>query len=144
MLNSRFWITTGAVLGGVGVALGAFGAHGLAERLAGFGYDASEVARRSDIFETAVRYQMYHAPLLILIGLLAPRSCTKLLRTAGIAFLTGMLIFSGLLYVLVFAGSDWRWLGAIVPIGGVSLIFGWVCLALTGRHTDKCPVDGGN
>ena len=139
-MNSSFWIITGALVGAAGVALGAFGAHGLAEQLAGLGYDANEIVRRTANFETAARYQMYHAPALLIVGLLMPRSCTKLLRTAGICFLAGTLIFSGLLYVLVFAGSDWKWLGAVVPIGGLLLILGWVFLALAGRHTDKCAV----
>lgn len=126
-------------MGGVGVALGAFGAHGLPERLTAMGWDSAQVLRRVDIFETAVRYQMFHAPALILVGLLGLQRHSKALTAAGWLFLFGVLIFSGLLYVLVFAGEHWKMLGAIVPIGGTSLIAGWVMLAIAGASC--CPGD---
>jgi len=131
-------IAIGAMLGAVGVGLGAFGAHGLEERLAGLGWDADQVLRRVDIFETAVRYQMYHAPALVLVGLLGMHRRSPCLTAASWMFLLGVLIFSGLLYVLVFASDQWRWLGAVVPIGGTALIIGWVSLGIAGCKCGMC------
>jgi uncharacterized membrane protein YgdD (TMEM256/DUF423 family) len=135
------WITVGALLGAAGVGLGAFGAHGLEDRLAAAGWDEAQVLRRVDIFETAVRYQMFHAPAMVLVGLLGLFRRSTCLWVAGMFFLLGVLVFSGLLYVLVFAGDQWRWLGAVVPIGGASLIAGWVALAIAGckcTSNDAC------
>jgi uncharacterized membrane protein YgdD (TMEM256/DUF423 family) len=108
------WIAIGALLGAAGVALGAFGAHGL-EGLANH--------------ETAVRYQMWHALAIVVVGIVLGIRPSPWWNAAGWAFLAGVVIFSGLLYVLVLAGPSWRWLGAIVPIGGLSLIAGWILLA---------------
>lgn len=109
------WVTTGAILGALGVALGAFGAHGLREAV---------TAERLEVFETAVRYHLIHAVALVLAGIAgAPR--------AGWAFLVGVLLFSGSLYLLVLTGT--RWLGAVTPVGGLFFILGWVFLAVYGR-----------
>jgi uncharacterized membrane protein YgdD (TMEM256/DUF423 family) len=79
-------------------------------------------------YETAVRYQMYHALALLAVGWLAGRSEGRLATLAGILFVAGILIFSGSLYVLV--ATDVRWWGAVTPIGGVAFIAGWIFLAL--------------
>lgn len=118
-VNGQVWIASGAVLAALAVGAGAFGAHGLRDYLAANVQTAN--------FETAVRYQMYHALALVLVGLLAGRQSSAALAVSGICFLLGTLIFSGLLYALVFTGL--RWLGAIVPIGGTLLIVGWLALA---------------
>ncbi len=123
------WIIAGALSGAAGVSLGAFGAHGLSDNLAKLGYEGADLARRHGIFETAARYQMYHSLALMLTGLLLRDHPAAAWRWAGAAFLTGILLFSGLLYVLTFAGPSWNWLGAIVPIGGLSFIVGWLALA---------------
>ena len=103
----------------LGVAAGAFGAHGLRDRLA---TDLLEV------FEIAVRYQMYHALALVGVALAMGRiGPSSTLIWAGWFFLAGILIFSGSLYLLSLTGI--RWLGAITPIGGVALLAGWFCLA---------------
>lgn len=128
MIASR-WIAIGAVLGAIGVGLGAFGAHGLESRLAGLGYTGDDLARRLANHETAVRYQMWHALAIVLVGLALAQRPTAWWHASASAFLAGILLFSGLLYVLVVAGPSWRWLGAVVPIGGLSLIAGWVLLA---------------
>jgi len=108
----------GAGLGFMAVAMGAFGAHLLAARLS---------VRDLEIFETAVRYQMYHALALILIAALIPRSTAPaLISSAGWAFTVGVIVFSGSLYLLVFSGV--RTFGAITPIGGVALLAGWALL----------------
>jgi uncharacterized membrane protein YgdD (TMEM256/DUF423 family) len=102
----------GAILGFIGVAFGAFGAHGL---------KGSYAPDRMEIFETAVRYQLVHALALLAVPTFSASS-------AGWAFLAGTIVFSGSLYVLVLA--DQRWLGAVTPIGGVLLLVGWALLAL--------------
>ncbi len=116
----KFFIQAGALLGLLGVGLGAFGAHALRNML-----DASG---RGDTFETAVRYQFYHAFALVLVGLLmhtfgANPTMVKLLNWAGYSFLGGVIIFSSSLYILCFTGITW--LGAITPIGGLAMIIGW-------------------
>jgi len=100
------------------VALGAFGAHGLKEAV---------TPQRLQTFETAVRYQMYHALALLFVGGLATVAPTRLLQWVGTLFIGGILIFSGSLYVLVL--TDTPWLGAITPLGGVAFISGWGLLA---------------
>jgi uncharacterized membrane protein YgdD (TMEM256/DUF423 family) len=111
---------TAAWLGFLGVVLGAFGAHALKARLT-----ADDLA----IFDTAVRYQLGHVLALLCVALLARTSDSAWLRRAGIAFVLGIAIFSGSLYVLVLANL--RWMGAITPIGGVALLLGWAFLALS-------------
>lgn len=115
----RTLIIAGAVLGAIGVAAGAFGAHALASRV---------TQERLVTFETGVRYQMYHALALILVGWLAAQWPTWQFTASGIAFLIGSAVFSGSLYLLVL--TDTPWLGAITPIGGVAFITGWILLAL--------------
>ena len=119
----KFFIQAGAALGLIGVALGAFGAHALRTML--------DATGRTATFETAVRYQFYHALALVLVGVLMQLlagnpTAVKLLGWSGNSFLIGTLIFSGSLYVLCFTGITW--LGAITPIGGVALIIGWALL----------------
>ena len=128
---SRRWIAIGALLGAIGAALGAFGAHGLSGLLEkNFGYAGDDLHHRIDTFETAIRYQMLHAIALVLVGFaLQLRDCVCW-RFSAWAFLAGILIFCGLLKVLTFASPEWKWLGAIVPFGGVTLIVGWVALAV--------------
>jgi len=113
---------TFAVLAGISgflaVALGAFGAHGLRERL---------TPDMLAVFEVGVRYQMYHALALLGVALALARVPSPALQSAGWCFVAGTLIFSGSLYVLTLSGL--RWLGAITPIGGVAFLAGWALLA---------------
>ncbi len=125
------WITWGALLGAAGVALGAFGAHGLPDWLANQGLDELARAKRLEWFETAVRYQMWHVIAIVAVGLVAARTEHRSGLLPGALFTAGILIFSGLLYVMAFTGI--RWLGAIVPLGGLSLIGGWLALAWLAR-----------
>lgn len=111
---SRFFLVAGAIAAGIGVMAGAFGAHGLENRVS---------PDRLQTFETGVRYQMYHALALLLVGWMGLQHSASLLTGAGVAFLVGILIFSGSLYLLVL--TDTAWLGAITPIGGVAFIGGW-------------------
>lgn len=116
----KIFILIGATLGGLGVILGAFGAHAFKDILLTSG--------RLDTYETAVKYQMYHSLALLLLGLLILHFDHKFLQYAGWSFLVGTLIFSGSLYVLCATGITK--LGAITPIGGVFLIAGWILLAI--------------
>ena len=108
----------GAITAGVAVILGAFGAHGLKSRV-----DPALLV----VFETGVRYQMYHALALLAVGLARVHWPSALVSMAGWFFLVGILIFSGSLYLMTATGA--RWLGAITPIGGVAFIIGWIVLA---------------
>ena len=122
--RSPNFVLLGAVMGGLGVAAGAFGAHGLKELLP---------AEMLVVFETAVRYQTYHALALVLTGVLLERgghaapNGQRFLRMAGWLFLAGILLFSGSLCALALSGI--RWLGAMTPIGGFCFIAGWGLLA---------------
>lgn len=117
----RSWWTLGAILGGLAVALGAFGAHGLKGRVE---------ADLLQVFETAARYHMYHALALILVGLAAQRAPGAAVTASGWCFTAGILLFSGSLYTMTLTGQ--RWLGAITPLGGLAFIAGWGCLAWAG------------
>ncbi len=125
---TRWFGSAGAALGALGVAAGAFGAHGLEDSL---------TPARLGNWETAAEYQMVHAVALILTVLVAERAPSRVARVAGFAFLFGVVIFSGSLYTL--ALTDVRWLGAITPFGGVAFIVGWVALALALRPTARPP-----
>ena len=128
---SRRWIAIGALLGAIGVALGAYGAHGLRDLLEKIlGYTDDDLNRRLAIFETAVRYQMLHALALVFVGLALQQKESAWWRFAAWAFLIGVIIFSGLLKVLTFVDPQWNWLGAIVPFGGLAMIAGWLALAV--------------
>jgi uncharacterized membrane protein YgdD (TMEM256/DUF423 family) len=113
----RFFFTAGATAAFVAVALGAFGAHSLRTRLS---------AEMLNIFEVGVRYQMYHALGLIAVAWATTRWPERNLNGAGWAFIIGILIFSGSLYVLSLTGM--RWFGAITPIGGVAFLIDWAIL----------------
>ena len=123
------WIVTGALLGALGIVFGAFGAHVLEKQLIELGLDA-DLPKQKANFETAARYQMYGAMALVLVGLLLDRQQSRVWNLAAMATFVGTLVFSGLLYVLVFSGPDLKWLGAVVPIGGALMILGWLGMAV--------------
>lgn len=116
---NRLFLTIGALSGAISVAAGAFGAHALRDKVE---------PRLLEVFETAARYQMYHALALLAVGVVAARTAGSLAVSAGWLFVVGTVFFSGSLYAMTFTGL--RILGAITPIGGVCFIAGWVCLAL--------------
>jgi len=123
------WLLTGALLGGLAVALGAFGAHGLESRLKEpDGSITAQAQRKIANWETASRYQMYHALAILGIGCLLIQRRSALLPAAAATMAAGTLIFSGCLYALVL--TDQRFLGAIVPIGGILMLVGWVLLVV--------------
>lgn len=116
----RTFFLLGAVLGFLGVAFGAFGAHGLKNRL------SPELLA---VFETGVRYQMYHVfALLIVAAAIGHIGSARLLVISGWSFFAGILLFSGSLYALALTGVGM--LGAVTPIGGVLFLIGWVSLAV--------------
>ncbi len=124
----RQWLLVSALLGALAVACGAFGAHGLKARFAKDGAISEADQQQLANWETAARYQMYHALAVLGIASLSIHRRRPSLDAAAASFTVGTLIFSGCLYGLVLSGQ--RWLGAVVPWGGALLILGWVCLAV--------------
>jgi uncharacterized membrane protein YgdD (TMEM256/DUF423 family) len=116
----RFFFTAGSLAAFLGVALGAFAAHGLKTRL---------TPDMLDIFETGVRYQMYHAFALFIVAWASSRWPESNFNAAGWCFIVGILVFSGSLYILSLTGL--RWLGAITPAGGIAFLIGWAILVWT-------------
>lgn len=114
-------LLSGAILGFLGVALGAFGAHALKPMLIATG--------RLETYELAVRYQFYHALALVLTGLLQFHYEDSKLRYSASMFLIGTGIFSGSLYALCFTQRSG--FGMITPLGGICLLVGWGLLAFT-------------
>ena len=124
-MTARLILQLAALFGGLGVAIGAFGAHGLRPML--------EAAGRFDTFETAVRYQFYHALALLALGVLwAARPELRGLGTTAWLWTGGILLFSGSLYTLCFTGITK--LGAVAPVGGLLLLAGWISLLLAARQ----------
>ena len=124
-MTARLLLQLAGVLGGLGVAIGAFGAHAL--------HDTLVKAGRLDTFETAVRYQFFHVLALLAVGVLwAARPELRSLGTTGWLWLGGIVVFSGSLYALCFTGITK--LGAVAPIGGLLLLAGWLSLVLAVRE----------
>lgn len=117
MSASQIAIALGGIYGFLGVALGAFGAHGLRNRLS---------PDMLAVWKTGVEYHLYHALALLLVGLIAAARPSIAITNAGICFALGVLVFSGSLYALALSGV--RWLGAITPFGGLLLLAGWALL----------------
>ena len=115
----RSFLMLAAFFGFTGVALGAFAAHGLKNRLS-----ADYLA----IFHTGVTYQLVHTLALLGVALLATHIPGRIVTWAGISFVVGILLFSGSLYLLTLTGISK--LGIITPLGGVAFLIGWVCLGL--------------
>ena len=119
---AKLFITLASLSGMLAVAFGAFGAHALKDRLDDYALG---------VFETAVQYHFYHSLALLAVGVIAlQQPQAALLRSSGWLFLLGIVVFSGSLYLLSMTGM--RWLGAVTPLGGLSFIAGWACLAAAG------------
>lgn len=140
-MSSKKMLLIGAIYGAIAVALGAFGAHGLPDFLAGQSLAADLLERRLDNWDVASQYLMYHALAIVACGLLAHVRPCLALSIACWFFVLGAAIFSGMLYVLVLTNRGI--LGAIVPIGGVLMIFGWIALAYAGGGycSRECKVE---
>lgn len=115
------WWRIAGIVGALGVALGAFGAHGLRNVVTD--------PHLLDVWETAARYHLVHA-----LALLAVAGHPRQPKLAGALFVVGITIFSGTLYLMTLTGM--RWLGAITPIGGVCLIVGWLALGFASTTPD--------
>jgi uncharacterized membrane protein YgdD (TMEM256/DUF423 family) len=118
MKMEKVLTAAGAFSGFLAVSAGAFGAHVLGPRLS---------AHMMEVFETGVRYQMYHGLALLVTGMTFAQSLGKAVRFARWMFIAGILLFSGSLYLLAF--TEMRLLGAVTPIGGVAFLLGWLSLA---------------
>jgi uncharacterized membrane protein YgdD (TMEM256/DUF423 family) len=117
----RIFFVIASLLGGLSVALGAFGAHALRDRI-----EAALLAN----YQTGVSYMFYHAlALFVVVWAVSKWPSSSLPVWAGWLFVVGILFFSGSLFVMAFTGA--RWLGAITPIGGAAFIAGWLLLAWT-------------
>ena len=126
---NRWVLVAGAGFALLAVMTGAFAAHGLKPVL-----DAYSLG----LIETAARYQMYHAIALLIVGVIStiPQFSPRWLKLAAVAFILGIVLFSGSLYMLALSGT--RWLGAITPLGGVAFILGWCALLVAAL---KHPTD---
>lgn len=117
------FVKTAAILGALSVALGAFAAHSLKEKISDYAVN---------IFETGVRYQFYHVFALLIVGILYKDFKNKFIRWSGILFIIGIILFCGSLYMLTlikgFVMPGYNWIGAITPLGGLCFITGWIFL----------------
>ena len=119
----RLFFGIGALSALISVAAGAFGAHALRDRL---------TPEYLAVFETAARYQMYHALGLLAVAWAITRWPGPLPVWAGWLFVAGTALFSGSLYILALTGI--RWWGAVTPLGGAAFLAGWICLAMSARY----------
>lgn len=130
MSNRTLMLVTG-ILGTSGVALGAFGAHALKIRL--------EATSHTGTWDTAVFYHLIHTVAILAIAMsinpASPATKSRLLTTAAAAWLIGIILFSGSLYLLSLGGP--RWLGPITPIGGLALLIGWGCVLVSGLKKEN-------
>jgi uncharacterized membrane protein YgdD (TMEM256/DUF423 family) len=124
--SERLWFALGALFAGLGVAAGAFGAHALKRVLA---------VEQLAIFETAVRYQMLHALALLAVAWAVSRWPRRPVGVAGVLFVSGIALFSGSLYLLVFTGA--KFFALLTPVGGLALILGWAWLVFAVVRSSK-------
>ncbi len=117
-MRSKYLLAIGGLLAGVGVALGAFAAHGLKAMLAPY---------LVEVFQTGVLYQFIHAIAILICGLLGLQQIgaksQKYFSIAAVCFIIGILCFSGSLYALAITGI--KWFGPITPLGGITFMLGW-------------------
>ena len=122
--QARTWIATGAILAAVAVAIGAVGAHGLEKMIA----DMDDVPKRVANWNTGFRYQMYHSISLVVVGVMMLHTRSRMLTAAAMLMVAGIVLFCGCLYGWVFL--DDKMLVRIVPLGGLSFILSWLCVAV--------------
>ncbi len=118
----RFALLGSGFFGFLAVAFGAFGAHGLKARFA----PLADGAQRLEWWATGAHYQAIHALALGLVAYLASRSSSTSVSVAAVAFVAGIIVFSGSLYVMALSGL--RWLGAVTPFGGLAFLVGWAAI----------------
>ena len=123
------WITIGASFGLLAVGFGAFGAHGLEEHFTKLAEtDPALAVKRMANWQTAAQYQMHHSIAIVLAGLFMQIRSSRMAAFSALCFAIGIVIFSGCLYALVL--SEVKVLGAVVPLGGVSFMVGWILLVM--------------
>lgn len=141
------WLLLGAALAGLSVAAGAFAAHGLdryftvkyaGETRVSGGREMSRSEKYLHDFKTAAEYQMTHSLALLAVGILTERRKTICLQIAGTAFLLGIALFSGSLYLLTITGVT-KW-GMVTPIGGVFFLVGWTALAVAAMRRNSATM----
>ena len=119
----RIYIIAGVSFAAIAVMLGAFGAHALKAKLP---------TDMLQVFETGVRYQMYHSLALIFTGMLSEKIISNSVRYAGNLFIAGIFLFSGSLYLLstkeIFGGGSLNFLGPVTPLGGLCFLAGWIMI----------------
>ena len=117
------FIKTAAILGFLSVALGAFAAHALKEKISDYAVN---------IFETGVRYQFYHVFALLATGILYKDFRNNFIKWSGVFFIAGTILFCGSLYVLTYIKGavmpGYDWIGAVTPVGGLCFLLGWIFL----------------
>ncbi|MDZ7755850.1 DUF423 domain-containing protein [Rhodohalobacter sp.] len=119
-MTSKSLLISGSIFMALAVAFGAFGAHIVQDML---------TPERFQVYQTGVEYHFYHAMGLLLLGAVSYHiQDSKWIGRSGIAFIAGIIIFSGSLYILTL--TDTGWLGAVTPLGGVAFILGWIFLAI--------------
>jgi len=116
---TKTFLIIAAIFGFLGVAIGAFGAHALKDKL---------TPQLLETFETGVRYQMYHVFAIVVVALASAQWRIGLLNISGWLFVAGIIIFSGSLYILSLTGEK-MW-GAVTTFGGLALLAGWLTLAI--------------
>ena len=116
-MSARFLVLCSAISGFICVSLGAFAAHLLKGQLS---------ERLYEVLQTGIQYQMFHTLTLLLVAVLLLRQPGRLLKVSGGLFITGIVFFSGSLYLLALTGT--HWLGAVTPIGGILFLAGWFSL----------------
>lgn len=131
-------IRAGSLFCGLAVLLGAFGSHALKDVLPEW-YDPARAAEKLEVWRTAVLYQLVHGLALLFVGLYSRLKQNRLLVLSGYAFGLGIFLFSGDLYLWVL--SDISLFAMVVPLGGLSFIFGWLCVVLA-TLTGKLDKDG--
>ncbi len=154
------WLLLAGLFGAAGVSLGAYGAHGLDTLLVRKyapedaetwksapvresltdAAQANQIFKRIDNFNTAVRYQMWHTLALVAVAVLATQVRSACLNLAGLFFLLGIVLFSGLLFAWSLGGP--QWLVHVVPFGGVSFILGWLLLGFSGLRLTRSEAIG--
>ena len=127
-MNSNSTLTIAAILGALGIIIGAFGAHSLPQILSEL--SETDLLERKTWLETGVRYHMYHVAALMVLALAGQQWGN--MQWVSRLWILGVLIFSGCLYAMSLTGI--RVLGAVVPLGGLSLMAGWILLAIKSRR----------
>jgi len=126
----RLTLIAAGIAGATAVAIGAFGAHGLEERLVDAGMGAEKVARRLAQFDTGARYHLAHAVALLSTAAIGLSDRSRLWRAAIVLVVVGIVLFSGSLYLLVLTDTP-RW-GAVTPLGGLAWLAAWTLIATVG------------